>query len=86
LIREDEIAALHSLGADALEAVLGNHFEAVWSMVARDAQAVPQVAVALEDVILLPNLAQASEVEHLLAELGRSAAWRQEDLPGHRSQ
>jgi len=85
LIREDETAALHSLGADALEAVLGDHFEDVWSMVAREAQAVPQVGVALEDVILLPDLAQAGEVERLLAELGRSAVWRQEDLPGHRS-
>jgi hypothetical protein len=84
MLPEDEIAALYSLGADALEAVLGDHFEDVWSMAATKAQEVPQVAVALEDVILLPDLAQASEVERLLAEL-RSAAWRQEDLPGHRS-
>lgn len=84
MLRQDEHAALHSLGADALEAVLGNHFDLVWPTVKREARACPPVATALEDVILLPNIAHASEVERLLTELGRSQVWRDDDLPGHR--
>lgn len=80
----DEHAALHSLGADALEAVLGDHYDLVWPTVRREARARTAVAIALEDVMLLPNIARASELEALLAELGRSRVWREEDSPGHR--
>ena len=83
MLGQDEHAALHSLGADALEAVLGDHYDLVWPTVKREARARPPVAIALENVILLPNIAHASEVETLLAELGRSRVWRDEDLPGH---
>jgi hypothetical protein len=84
MLRQDEHAALHSLGADALEAVLGDHYDLLWPTVKREAQASPAVATALENVILLPNIAHASEVKRLLAELGRSQVWRDEDLPGHK--
>lgn len=66
----------------SLEAVLRDHFDLVWPTVKREARTCPPVATALEDVILLPNIAHTSEVERLLAE--RSQVWRDEDLPGHR--
>jgi hypothetical protein len=83
MLRQGDHAALHSLGAAALEAVLGDHYDVLWPTVKREAQACPAVATALENVILLPNIAHASEVKRLLAELGRYRVWRDENLPGH---
>jgi hypothetical protein len=77
----DEHDALHSLGADALEAVLGDHFEIAWPTVAKAARSLSQVAIALEDVILVPETDQAGKVAELLSELGREPVWHAVDQP-----
>jgi hypothetical protein len=76
-----DVDALHSLGAHALEHVLGDHFDLVWPTVSAEARELPQLAVALEDVILLPDRERADVVAAFLQEIGHTPAWREEDLP-----
>ena len=81
LLRENERHALHSLGADAMEAVLGDHFERTWPRISAEALSLPQVATALEDVELMPDEDAAEAVGTLLAKLGRKPVWRDEGRP-----